>query len=43
MPSASLSSLRKIRPSRRAQGQMSTASNDRARMLASATSAPATI
>ena len=43
VPSASLSSLRRIRPSRSAHGQMSTVSIDSARMLASATSAPATI
>src|SRR5882757_6941465 len=43
VPSASLSSFRKISPSRNAQGQMSTVSIASARMLASATNAPATI
>lgn len=43
VPSASLSSLRKMRPSRNAHGQISTDSIDSARMLASATKAPATI
>ena len=43
VPSASLSSFRNIRPSRNAQGQMSTVSIASARMLASATNAPATI
>ena len=43
VPSASLSSFRKINPSRNAQGQMSTVSIARALILASATNAPATI
>ena len=43
VPSASLSSFRKMRPSRSAHGQMSTVSIDSARILASATKAPATI
>src|ERR1700742_3716 len=43
VPSASLSSLRKMRPSRNAHGQISTYSIDSARMLAPAPGAPATI
>ena len=43
VPLASLSSLRKINPSRNAQGQMSTVSIASAFILASATKAPATI
>src|SRR5262249_53923673 len=43
VPSASLSSFRKMSPSRNAHGQMSTVSIDSARILAPAPSAPATI